>query len=147
MLNRTKIALLSAVSNLIFWLILTFVWHHPRTASLEGEALARTWGTYFLGLVAGFLVLNTLSAILVMTKEKRAGGQGFEEKTDERDRYIEGFAMKAFALTFSLCFFVSVVLLALGLGLQTFFYALSAMLLLADLAMWTTYIVGYERGL
>jgi hypothetical protein len=82
-----------------------------------------------------------------MLYEKRQGGQGFEEKTDERDRHIEGFAMKAFGLVFSLGFLVSAVLLASGLGLQTFFHALAFMVLLSGLAMWLTYLVGYERGL
>lgn len=146
MLNRTKIAILSAVSGLI-WFILTFIWNHPRVMPLDGEDLAKAWGIYFLVLIAGFLVLTTLSAILVMTKEKRSGGQGFEEKTDERDRRTESFAMKTFSLVFFLSFLVSVTLLAMGLGLHIFFCALSFMVLLSGLTMWITYIIGYERGL
>jgi uncharacterized membrane protein YozB (DUF420 family) len=144
--NRTKVAILSAASNLI-WFILTFIWNRSRVTSLDGEALARAWGIYFLVLIAGFLLLNALSAILVMTREKRSGGQGFEEKTDERDRHIEGFAMKAFGAVLFLAFLVSVSLLAMGQGLHAFFCALAFMVLLSSLAMWMTYIVGYERGL
>ncbi|MGI6696950.1 MAG: hypothetical protein ACOX6O_12090 [Christensenellales bacterium] len=144
--NRTKIAILSAIFNVI-WFVLTFLWNRPRVASLEGEALATAWGIYFLVLVAGFLVLNALSAILIMSREKRSGGQGFEEKIDERDRHIEGFAMKAFGVASFLSFLVSAFLLALGLGLQAFFSALAFMALLSGLAIWIAYIVGYERGL
>ncbi|MGI6724747.1 MAG: hypothetical protein ACOX62_00840 [Christensenellales bacterium] len=144
--NRTKIAVLSAISNLI-WFVLTLFWNRPRAAPLDGEALARVWGICFLVMVAGFLVLNALSAILIMSREKRSGGQGFEEKTDERDRHIEGFAMKVFSAVSSLSFLVSAFLLALGLGLNTFFYALAFTMLLSDLAIWTAYIIGYERGL
>ena len=144
--NRSKAAILSALTNLV-WFILTYFWNRPRVISLTGEELSRAWGVYFLVLVLGFLVLNILSVILVMLYEKRQGGQGFEEKTDERDRHIEGFAMKAFGLVFSLGFLVSAVLLASGLGLQTFFHALAFMVLLSGLAMWLTYLVGYERGL
>ena len=97
--NRTKVAILSATSNVI-WFILTFIWNCFRVTHLEGEELARSWGIYFLILVAGFLVLIALSAILVMTKEKRSGGQGFEEIIDERDRHIEVFVMKVFGLVF-----------------------------------------------
>jgi hypothetical protein len=142
--NRTKIAILSAISNVI-WFVLTFLWNRPRVTPLEGEALATAWGIYFLVLVAGFLVLNALSAILIMSREKRSGGQGFEEKTDERDRHIEGFAMKAFGVVSFLSFLVSAFLL--GLGLQAFFSALAFMALLSGLAIWIAYIVGYERGL
>ena len=144
--NRSKAAILSAASNLI-WFILTYCWNCPRVAGLAGEAQAKAWGIYFLVLVLGFLVLDILSVILVMVYEKRQGGQGFEEKTDERDRHIEGFAMKAFGLVFSISFLVSAILLVLGLGLHTFFNALAFMVLLSSLAMWITYIVGYERGL
>jgi hypothetical protein len=145
MLNRTKVAIFSAASNLI-WFILTFIWNILRVAPLNGDAQSRAWGVYFLVMILGFLVLNMLSAIFVMTKEKRSGGQGFEEKTDERDRYIEGFAMKAFAAVFFLSFLLSASLLALGLGLHIFFCALAFTVLLSVLAMWITYIIGYERG-
>jgi len=144
--NRTKIAILSAINNLI-WFILTFLWNRSRVASLDGEALGKTWGIYFLVLVTGFLVLDVLSAILIMSREKRSGGQGFEEKTDERDRHIEGLAMKAFGAVSFLSFLVSAFLLALGLGLHTFFCALAFMVLLSGLAIWIAYIIGYERGL
>jgi uncharacterized membrane protein YozB (DUF420 family) len=144
--NRTKIALLSAASSLI-WFILAFIWNHYRVIHLEGEAMAKTWGIYFLVLIAGFLVLYALGAILVMTGEKRSGGQGFEETTDERDRHIEGYAMKAFGLVSFLSFLISAVLLALGLGPYAFFCALAFTVLLSSLAMWITYIIGYERGL
>ncbi len=144
--NRTKIAILSAVSNLI-WFILTFIWNHCRMAPFQGEVSAKAWGVYYLVLLAGFLVLTMLSAIVIMTKEKRVGGKGFEEKTDERDRHIEGFAMKAFGVTFFLSFLVSASLLAFGLGFRIFLYALAFMVLLSSLAMWITYIIGYERGL
>ncbi len=144
--NRTKVAILSAVSNLI-WFILTFIWNYYRIAPLKGEVSAKAWGVYFLMLLAGFLVLTMLSAILIMTMEKRAGGKGFEEKTDERDRHIEGFAMKTFGGVFFLSFLVSASLLAFGLGIRVFFYSLAFMVLLADLSMWITYIIGYERGL
>ena len=143
--SRTWVAILSAASNLI-WFILTYLWNRPRVISLEGETLAQAWGVYFLVLVIGFMVLNVLSYVIVMTKEKRTGRQGFEEVTDERDRYIERYAMKAFGFVFSLSFLVSAVLLALGLGLYTFFCALAFMVLVSDLAMWITYITGYERG-
>ena len=143
--NRTKVAILSAASNLL-WFILTLLWHHPRAVNLEGEALGKAWGIYFLALVAGFVALNVLSTVIIMTKEKRSGEKGFEEKTDERDRHIEGYAMKAFGLVCSISFLVSAALLALGLGLQAFFCALAFMALLSGLAMWITYIVGYERG-
>ena len=144
--NRSKAAILSALTNLV-WFILLYFWNRARTAGLTGEELARAWGVYFLALVLGFLVLNILSVILVMVYEKRKGGQGFEEKTDERDRHIEGYAMKAFGLVFSLGFLASAILLALGSGLIVFFKALSFMVLLSGLAMWLTYLVGYERGL
>ncbi|MGI6635223.1 MAG: hypothetical protein ACOX7B_08635 [Christensenellales bacterium] len=144
--NRTKVAILSAVSNLI-WFVLTYIWNRPKVIDLEGEALAQAWGIYFLILIAGFLVLDVLSATLVMTKEKRSGGQGFEETTDERDRHVEGYAMKAFGIVSFFCFLVSVLLLALGLGLHTFFCALAFMVWLSGLAMWLTYIIGYEKGL
>ncbi len=144
--NRSKAAILSALTNLL-WFILLFFWNRPRTAALTGEELARAWGVYFLALVLGFLALNILSVILVMVYEKRRGGQGFEEKTDERDRHIEGYAMKAFGLVFSLGFLASAILLAAGLGLAAFFHALSLMVLLSGLAMWLTYLFGYERGL
>lgn len=144
--NRTKIAIFSAASNLI-WFVLALIWNRPRVAALDGEALAKAWGVCLLVLIAGFLVLDALWAILVMTKEKRSGGQGFEETTDERDRHIEGYAMKVFGLVFSVSFLVSAALLALGLGLHAFFCALAFMLLLSGLAMWVTYVIGYERGL
>ncbi|NMA18335.1 MAG: hypothetical protein GX939_06215 [Clostridiaceae bacterium] len=144
--NRTKVAILSATSNVI-WFILTFIWNCFRVTHLEGEELARSWGIYFLILVAGFLVLIALSAILVMTKEKRSGGQGFEEIIDERDRHIEVFVMKVFGLVFFLSFIVVVSLLALGFGLQIFFGGVAFMVLLSDLAIWITYIIAYERGL
>lgn len=144
--NRSKIAILSSLSNII-WFILTLLWSRPRLALLDGETLAKAWSIYFLMLVAGFLILDILCAILVMTKEKRSGGQGFEEATDERDRHIEGFAMKAFSLVFLFTFIVSAFLLALGLGLQIFFYGLVFMILLSSLACLITYIIGYERGL
>ncbi len=159
--NRSKSAILSALTNLI-WFILTFIWHRSRLAdltaqanptnhtsptNLPGEPLARAWGVYFLLLVLGFLVLNIISVIVVMTFEKRQGSKGFAEPTDERDHHIEGYAMKAFGLVFSLAFLAAAALLALGFGLQTFFYALAFMVLLSGLAMWITYIVGYERGL
>lgn len=146
MFNRTKIAILSALSNLA-WFILTFIWNHPRTAPLGGEALGRAWGIYFVVLSAGFFMLDILCAVLVMTKEKRSGGQGFEEKSDERDRNIEGFAAKTFSLVFFLSFLASTVLLALGLGLHIFFSVMAFTVLLSSLAMWITYIIGYERGL
>jgi len=146
MYNRTKVAIFSAMSNLI-WFIVTLLWNHSRVVSLEGEALAKAWGVYFLVLLVGFIVLTMLSAILIMLKEKHSGGQGFEEKIDERDRHIEGFAMKTFGVVLFLAFFISVLLLALGLGLNIFFYALAFMVLLSELAMWITYIIGYERGL
>lgn len=146
MLNRTKIAILSAVTNMV-WFILTYIWNRQRIAPIGGEELAKAWGVYLLVLVVGFLVLDALSAILIMTIEKRAGGQGFEEKTDERDRYIEGYAAKTFRWVFFLSFLVALVLLAMGLGFRTFFYARAFTVLLADLGMWITYIIGYERGL
>ncbi|MGI6671539.1 MAG: hypothetical protein ACOX58_08230 [Christensenellales bacterium] len=144
--NRTKVAILSAVSNLI-WFVLTYIWNRSKVIDLEGEALAQAWGIYFLILITGFLVLDVLSATLVMTREKRSGGQGFEETTDERDRHVEGYAMKAFGIVSFLCFLVSVLLLALGLGLHAFFCALAFMVWLSGLVMWITYIIGYERGL
>lgn len=82
-----------------------------------------------------------------MTKEKRSGGQGFDEITDERDKHIEGYAMKAFALLFFILFMVSLILLAVGKGIDAFFCALCFTLLLSSLAMWIVYIIGYERGL
>lgn len=144
--NRTRVAILSAVSNLI-WFILTFIWNCLRVATLEGEELAKSWGIYFLVLAAGFLVLIVLSAILVMTREKRTGGQGFEEITDERDRHIEVIAMKVFGVVFLLFFLASATFLALGFGLHIFFSALAFTVLFSDLAAWVTYIIGYERGL
>ena len=53
MLNRTKIAILSAVSNLI-WFILTFIWNRQRIAPIGSEELAKSWGVYLLVLVVGF---------------------------------------------------------------------------------------------
>jgi hypothetical protein len=146
MINRTKIAVLSGSSNLI-WFILTLIWNRYRIALLDGEEAARAWGIYFLVLVGGFILLDILSAIFVMLNEKRSGGQGFEENTDELDRYIERFALKVFSLVFFLSFLISVTILAVGLGLQIFFYSLSFTVLLSGLAMWIVYIVGYERGL
>lgn len=146
MLNKTKIAIISAVSN-ILWFIVMFFWKRPSAAILQGEELAKAWGVYLLVLVAGFLVADVLIAIFVMAREKRSGGQGFDEVTDERDRHIEGYAMKAFALVFFVLFVVSLILLALGKGLDTFFCALSFTVLISALAMWISYIIGYERGL
>lgn len=146
MFNRTKIAILSTISNTI-WFILIFLWKHPGLASLEGEELGRAWGIYFLVLVAGFIVLDVIGASIIMTKEKRSGGQGFEERTDERDQQIEAFAMKNLARFFFFFFLVSLTLLGLGIGLHVFFSALAFALLFSVLAMWISYIIAYERGL
>lgn len=144
--NRSKVAILSSLSNLI-WFILVCLWHRLRVAELTGEALAQAWGGYFIALIAGFIVLNILGTIIVMTMEKMSGGQGFEEKTDERDRHIEGLAMRVYGLLFSLGFLASCCLLALGLGLSVFFTALAGTVMLSSLALWITHVVGYERGI
>lgn len=146
MLNKTKVAITSALSNII-WFIVMFLWKRPSAAILEGEELAKAWGVYLLVLVAGFLVADVIIAVFVMAREKRSGGQGFGEVTDERDRHIEGYAMKAFALVFFIPFMVSIMLLATGKGIDTFFCAIAFTVLLSALAMWISYIIGYERGL
>lgn len=145
MLNKTKIAIMSVLSNLI-WFTVTFIWKRPSAAILKSEELAKAWGIYLMVLVVGFILLDIIVVMLVMTREKRFGGQGFDEVTDERDRHIEGYAMKAFALVFFVLFVVSLILLVLGKGLDTFFCALSFTVLISALAMWISYIIGYERG-
>ena len=42
--NRSKAAILSALTNLV-WFILTYFWNRPRVISLTGEELARAWGS------------------------------------------------------------------------------------------------------
>lgn len=106
------------------------MWNRHRVVGLAGEPLAKAYGTFFLALVIGFSVLNILGTVLVMSLEKRTGGQGFEEKTDERDRYIESRAMKVF-----------------GLGLNTFFVCLAFTMVTTAMSYWITYFIGYERGL
>lgn len=144
--NHTKIAVLSLMTNLA-WFILTFIWNRPRVNSLSGEALARAFGQYYLALCAGFILLNVIGSALIMTREKKKGGQGFDEPTDERDRYIEGRAMRVFGAAFSLGFLVSAALLAFGAGLSAFLTALAAVIALSAAALWMTYIIGYERGI
>lgn len=144
--NRTKIAILSAISNLI-WFVLTLLWNRSRVASLNSEPLFKAWGVYFLVLLTGFLILDVLCAVFIMAREKRSGGQGFGEATDERDRHIEGYAMKAFGTVSFFTFLISACLLAFGQGLHAFFCGLAFMVLLSSLACWLTYIIGYERGL
>lgn len=144
--NRSKVALLSLLSNLA-WFILAYLWQQPRILGLTGEDLARSWGIFFLVLSLGFSVLNVLGTLLVMAIEKRQGGSGFEEKTDERDRHIERIAMRVFGLILSLGFLAACALLALNLGLHAFFTTLAFTVILAALGLWSTYLIGYERGL
>lgn len=146
MINRSKIAILSTISNLA-WFVLLFLWNRPRVMGLVGEPLAKAYGVFFIALVVGFSVLNILGTILVMSLEKRKGGQGFEEKTDERDRYIEGRAMKIFGLVFTLGFLAACTLLALNLGLHAFFACLAFTMVITAMSYWITYFIGYERGL
>ncbi len=144
--NRTKIAVLSLITNTV-WFILTFLWNRPRVSGLSGEALARAFGRYYLALCAGFMLLDVIVTVLVMAREKQKGGQGFDEATDERDRYIEGRAMRVFGAVFSLGFLASAALLAFGAGLRAFLTALAAVIALSAAALWLTYIVGHERGI
>ncbi|MDI9497369.1 MAG: hypothetical protein QM270_02630 [Bacillota bacterium] len=145
MINYTRIAILAAISNLA-WFICSYTWNQSRVATLEGESLARAWGIYLLVLMLGFLLLNVLITALVMGRQKAGGGKGFAEKSDERDCLIEGVAMKTFGIVITISLLLSAALLALGLGLQVFFRALSFTLLLADLGLWISYAVAYGEG-
>lgn len=136
-----KVSILSIITNLAFAIPLTLNQRgltHPDQA-----AAAKSWGTYFLILVGGMVLLNILAAILITLLSR---GRGFNEPTDERDRLIELRAVRVFTLLFAGSFLAFAALLALGQGLETAFFWLAAGIIVSALALHATYIICYRRG-
>lgn len=148
MSNRSKIALTSILSNLA-WFLLLFLWRAPQAApfSEARDAFARGWGMFFVLLIGGMVALDVLGTIMLTVREKRKGGPGFDDVTDERDKHIEKKAVYRFCLVLSACLPLAMALLALGRGLHLFFQVLAFGTLLSGLTLWGSYILGYERGM
>lgn len=147
MSSRSKVAVLSIVTNILWFLILYF-WRMPQAAQLPGaaDAYARAWGLFLVLLIGGMIALNMLGTIALTLWGKRRGGSGFDEVTDERDRHIEKQAVYRFCLVLSAGLLLAIALLALGRGLPLFFQVLAFGVLLSGLTLWGSYILGYERG-
>lgn len=146
--SRSKIALVSMLINGL-WFILLYFTRLPQTGLAQAELSAynRQWGVFFVLLVGGQAALDMLVVIVFTLMEKKKGGKGFDEVTDERDRHIEKRAVYRLGITLSLGLLTGLLLLAAGQGLQLFFTALAFTSLLSGMVFWGSFILGYERGL
>ncbi len=144
MTERTKVAIGSSITNVVWFAILYFLQQNKAFASAED--LTRSWGKFFLLLLGGMVVLNVLLTIALTLREKAKGGRGFDEVVDERDQLFEKKVLKNFSIVFSLGFFLSMAMLAFGTSLSVFFSTLAFTVIVASLTFWLSYAWFYERG-
>lgn len=148
MQSKSKIAVASILTNAALFAFL-YIRQVNEAAGLQADAqgLARSWGLYFLWFVGGSIVLNIAITMFLTGQDRAQGGRGFDEVTDERDRYLELKALRVFALLLSAGFLTGMLLLAIGQGLETAFRTWAWTALLSGIGLNVTYVLGYERGL
>lgn len=142
-----KIALTALISNAAGFALL-LVWQLRRLQPYlqQPAEAARHWGVFFVLLIALLVVLNIMATLFWTGFGKVRGERGFNEVTDERDRLIEGRAIKHFAWVLSAGFIAAMALLALGQELHTAFTVLAIGVGLSGAALHLTNLLCYERG-
>lgn len=145
MSNRSKIALINMLTNTA-WFLIHYLFFRPALTQYQ-EGFGRAWGLFLALMILGMVALNVVVTIVLTLKEKKKGGQGFDEVTDEMDRHIEKKSVYRFCLTLSFGLLLGIALLALNLSLGVFFQVLAFTVLFSGLVLWGSYVLGYERGL
>lgn len=146
--THSKVAIGSIVINTIVFIVFVIKMAGSiEQASGDFTHLVRLWGVFFALQIAIVIALNVMVTVIVQTIEKASGSRGFEEPTDERDRLIEGVASKRFGVIFALGFLAAMTALAFNLHLSLGMWIIAGAMLLGQLVMNITSIVGYERGI